>query len=119
MDEHLERSQHLIYYQVSGELGIAGCSCLSDIYLSYAMVLESLTFTLYECEAHSHLSYHCETHSQVCYGVRFPHIYNVTTNAQASQKFWSRVKIGTGRPKLAAKIGPPLPKMVRMHVLHS
>ena len=29
-----------------------------------------------------------------------------------SQKFWSGVKIGPGGPKLAAKIGPPLPKMV-------
>ena len=34
-----------------------------------------------------------------------------------SQKFWSGAKIGPGGPKLAAKIGPPLPKMVRMHVL--
>ena len=36
-----------------------------------------------------------------------------------SQKFWSGVKIGPGGPELAAKIGPPLPKMVRMRVLRS
>ena len=36
-----------------------------------------------------------------------------------SRKFLSRVKIGPGGPELAAKIGPPLPKMVRMHVLRS
>ena len=33
MDEHLESSWHLVYYQVSGEPGIAGCSRRSDIYL--------------------------------------------------------------------------------------
>ena len=36
-----------------------------------------------------------------------------------ARKFWSGVKIGPGGPKLAAKIGPPLPKMVRMRVLRS
>ena len=41
MEERLEQSQHLIYYQVSGEPGISGCkavtvrnSCQSDIYLT-------------------------------------------------------------------------------------
>ena len=33
MDEFLESSWHLVYYQVSGEPGIAGCSFRSDIYL--------------------------------------------------------------------------------------
>ena len=33
MDERLESSWHLVYYQVSGEPGIAGCSRRSDIYL--------------------------------------------------------------------------------------
>ena len=33
MDEHLESSKHLVYYQVTGEPGIAGCSRQSDIYL--------------------------------------------------------------------------------------
>ena len=32
MDEHLESSYRLVYYLVSGEPGIAGCSCRSDIY---------------------------------------------------------------------------------------
>ena len=32
MDEHLESSYHLVYYQLSGEPGIAGCSRQSDIY---------------------------------------------------------------------------------------
>ena len=32
MDEHLESSWRLVYYQVSREPGIAGCSCQSDIY---------------------------------------------------------------------------------------
>jgi len=33
MDKCLESSWHLVYYQVSGEPGIAGCSRRSDIYL--------------------------------------------------------------------------------------
>ena len=33
MDERLESSWGLVYYQVSGEPGITGCSCRSDIYL--------------------------------------------------------------------------------------
>ena len=34
MDERLESEfLALVYYQVSGEPGIAGCSCRSDIYL--------------------------------------------------------------------------------------
>ena len=33
MDERLESSWRLVYYQVSGEPGIAGCSHRSDIYL--------------------------------------------------------------------------------------
>ena len=32
MDERLESSWRLVYYQVSGEPGIAHCSCRSDIY---------------------------------------------------------------------------------------
>ena len=32
MDERLQSSFHLVYYQVSGEPGIAGCSRRSDIY---------------------------------------------------------------------------------------
>ena len=31
VDEHLESSWCLVYYQVLGESGIAGCSCRSDI----------------------------------------------------------------------------------------
>ena len=33
VDEHLESSERLVYYQVTGEPGIAGCSRRSDIYL--------------------------------------------------------------------------------------
>ena len=39
MDKHLDRAQHLVYYQVSGEPGIAGCNAVavwssrrSDVY---------------------------------------------------------------------------------------
>ena len=32
LNERLESFYHLVYYQVSGEPGIAGCSCRSDIY---------------------------------------------------------------------------------------
>ena len=32
IDERLASSWHLVYYQVSGEPGIARCSCRSDIY---------------------------------------------------------------------------------------
>ena len=34
MDERLERSFSLVYYQVLGELGITACSRWSDIYVS-------------------------------------------------------------------------------------
>ena len=33
MNERLESSRHLVYYQISGEPGIAHCSLRSDIYL--------------------------------------------------------------------------------------
>ena len=33
MEEHLESSERLVYYQVTGESDIAGCSRRSDIYL--------------------------------------------------------------------------------------
>ena len=33
MDKRLESSWRLVYYQVSGDPGIARCSCRSDIYL--------------------------------------------------------------------------------------
>ena len=33
MDEHLESSEHLVYYQVSSESGITGCSRQSNIYV--------------------------------------------------------------------------------------
>ena len=33
VDKHLESSKRLVYYQVTGEPGIAGCSHRSDIYL--------------------------------------------------------------------------------------
>ena len=33
MDERLESNWHLVYYQVSGDPGIARCSCRLDIYL--------------------------------------------------------------------------------------
>ena len=36
MDKRLESSWQLVYYQVSGEPGIAGCSRRSDIYLRVA-----------------------------------------------------------------------------------
>ena len=32
MDERLESCYRLVYYRVSGEPGITGCSCRSDIY---------------------------------------------------------------------------------------
>ena len=39
MDKCLESSWHLVYYQVSGEPGIARCSRQSDIYLvEYGLV---------------------------------------------------------------------------------
>ena len=39
MDEHLESSWHLVYYQVSGEAGITCYSRQSDIYLvEYGLV---------------------------------------------------------------------------------
>ena len=42
LDECLENSWHLVYYQVSGEPGIAGCSCRSDIYLGECGLVHKL-----------------------------------------------------------------------------
>ena len=43
MDDHLESSWRLVYYQVSGEPGIAGCSRRLDIYLGeYGLARASL-----------------------------------------------------------------------------
>ena len=47
MDEHLESSWHLVYYQVSGEPGNAGCSRRSDIYLGECGLLRTSLFTDY------------------------------------------------------------------------
>ena len=45
MDERLESSWRLVYYQVSGEPGIAGCSRRSDIYLGECGVARASLFT--------------------------------------------------------------------------
>ena len=45
MDERLESSWHLVYYQVSGEPGIAGCSRRSDIYLGECGLARASIFT--------------------------------------------------------------------------
>ena len=42
MDERLESSWCLVYYQVSGEPGIAGCSHRSDIYLGECGLVRKL-----------------------------------------------------------------------------
>ena len=42
MDKLLENSWSLVYYQVSGELGIAGCSFRLDIYLGECGLAHSL-----------------------------------------------------------------------------
>ena len=49
MDEHLERSSCLVYYQVSGEPGIAGYSCRSDICLG-GMDLRAIFAVCLDCE---------------------------------------------------------------------
>ena len=45
MDECLESSWHLVYYQVSGEPGIAGCSRRSDIYFGECGLARASLFT--------------------------------------------------------------------------
>ena len=46
MDERLESSLHLVYYQVSGEPGIACCSCRLDNYSTSGSVdLHASLFT--------------------------------------------------------------------------
>ena len=47
MDELLESSWHLVYYQVSGEPGNAGCSRRSDIYLGECGLPRTSLFTDY------------------------------------------------------------------------
>ena len=42
MDERLESSWHLVYYQLSREPRIAGCSCQSDIYLEECGLVRKL-----------------------------------------------------------------------------
>ena len=49
MDEHLESSWRLVYYQVSGEPGIAGCSRRSDIHLGECGVARASLFTDHHC----------------------------------------------------------------------
>ena len=46
MDECLESSWCLVYYQVSGELGIAGCSHQSDIYPRECVELHMQAYSL-------------------------------------------------------------------------
>ena len=57
MNEHLERSYHLVYYQVSGEAAIAGCntvavrsSHLLDVYLGRCG---------HECAHFTFVAHHC------------------------------------------------------------
>ena len=45
MDERLESSWRLVYYQVSGEPGIAGCSRRSDIYFGECGLARASLFT--------------------------------------------------------------------------
>ena len=45
MDERLESSWRLVYFQASGEPGIAGCSRRSDIYLGECGVARASLFT--------------------------------------------------------------------------
>ena len=45
MDERLESSWRLVYYQVRGEPGIAGCSRRSDIYLGECGLTRASLFT--------------------------------------------------------------------------
>ena len=45
MDKCLESSWHLVYYQVSGEQGIPGCSGRSDIYLGECGLARASSFT--------------------------------------------------------------------------
>jgi len=47
MDECLESSWRLVYYQVSGEQGIAGCSRQSDIYLRECGLAHASFFTVH------------------------------------------------------------------------
>ena len=47
MDEHLESSWRLVYYQVSGEPGIARCICQSDIYLRECGLARKLIYLTY------------------------------------------------------------------------
>ena len=45
MDKRLESSWRLVYYQVSGEPGITGCSRQSDIYLGECGLARASLFT--------------------------------------------------------------------------
>ena len=46
MDEYLESSERLVYYQVTGEPGIAGCSRRSDIYILGGCGVYTHTYSL-------------------------------------------------------------------------
>ena len=47
MDERLERSWRLVYYQVSGEQGIAGCSRRSDTFIPGTVDLRAQASSLF------------------------------------------------------------------------
>ena len=49
MDKRLEGSWCLVYYQVSGEPGIAGCSRRLDIYLGECGLVCASLFTDHHC----------------------------------------------------------------------
>ena len=46
MDQHLESSERLVYYQVTGEPGIADCSRRSDIYILGGCGVYTHTYSL-------------------------------------------------------------------------
>ena len=49
MDERLENSWRLVYYQVSGERGISGCSGRLDIYLGECGLARASLFADHRC----------------------------------------------------------------------
>ena len=49
MDEHLESSYRLVYYQVSGESRITGCSRRSDISPGECGIVRASLFTDRHC----------------------------------------------------------------------
>ena len=66
MDKHLECSYHLIYYQVSGELGITGCRHLPQWVWTCIHACSLIIIFFFTCKTFCHWEVSNCVHSSMC-----------------------------------------------------